>query len=135
MPTQVLFSETDSQRQVEIDRAEPATLVEPVFSWTVQDDPLAGVECAEARKRLQLALAALAIDEPYHQRTISHLQPLLEEAQKLLDTDTVRWSLSQSPADTDGDEPRLNALLALTNQIQWLVAMFRDLPNTWVSIR
>lgn len=134
-PSGTLFSDAQSQRQTRIDRTGAAELLEPVFTWFIQDDPLAGVEDTAARERLQAQIAALSIEVPQEKRTIGCLQSLLDESRKVLKGGTVHWNDSQAAVDTGSGEPLVNSLLALTKQLEWLMTVFKELPNTWVSIR
>ena len=134
-PTGTLFSDDQSRRQTQIDKTGAGELVEPVFTWLIPDDPLAGIEDTEARECLQTQIVALRIDAPRETRTIGCLQSLLDKAREVLDGGTIHWNHSQAAADTGREEPLVNSLLALTKQLEWLMAVFKDLPNTWVSIR
>lgn len=96
-------------------------------------DPLGGVESTDKRLRLQALFESLRLDVDPTQRTIDRLESLLDVSRQVLADRGVVWSLA--PLESVDGETRLNALLALANQIDWLLEVYRDLPNTWVSIK
>ena len=134
-PNEMLFNATESQRQVIIDPGGAVALVERVYVWSVQDDPLAGVVDVDARTRLQARLDSLKIDEPCRMRTIADLQSLVDEARRILGGPMVSWSPSLTPTEPRGEGHRLNSLLAFTKHLEWLIDVFKDVPHTWVSLR
>lgn len=134
-PNEILVNATESQRQVMIDPGAPVVLVERVYAWSVQDDPLVGVLDVEARTRLQASLDSLKINEPCRMRTIADLQSLVDEARRILGGPMVSWSPSSTPTEPPGEGHRINSLLAFTKHLEWLIDVFKDVPHTWVSLR
>lgn len=133
--TEVLTTDPASQLDVRMHAAEGTRPKVRVFQWSMLDDPLGGVEAPAERTRLQALFESLRLDVDPSHRTIDRLGPLLDLARQVLASDGVVWSHTQAPQESGEGETRLNALLALANQIAWLLEVYRDLPNTWVSIK
>jgi hypothetical protein len=69
-------------------------------------------------------------------RRIDLLSDFLREAARVLDAGGAEWTVSLDPPVEDEDAPyRLNSLLALRNQIDWLAQVFGGLPGISVSVR
>lgn len=106
-----------------------------VFQWFMQEDPVGGVVAPKDRDRLRAQIASLRLQVDPTQRTIDRLELLLRTSRQVLARDGVIWSQSEAQQNPVGGETRLNALLALANQLAWLLEVYKDLPNTWVSIK
>lgn len=130
--TEILTTDPASQRDVRLHTPEGTRPKVCVFRWSMLEDPLGGVESQEKSRRLQALFESLRLDVDPTQRTVARLEPLLDVSRQILASGGVVWSLA--PRESVDGETRLNALLALANQIDWLLEVYRDLPNTWVSI-
>lgn len=112
-------------------------LLQEVFSWRMLEDAFGGILDGAARARMtELLSDTLAPDRHPRERSVASLQPVLEDASRLIESDGVAWSDSQNQLSDDEKRAlRLNALLAFVNHISWLIAVFQDQPNVSVSIR
>lgn len=110
-------------------------LMERVYVWSGQEHPLIGVVDIEARAQLQAKLDSLKISGPCQMHTIDDLQSLVDEARGILGGPMVTWGPSSAPAEPHAEASLVNSLLAFTKHLEWLIAIFKDVPNTWVSIR
>lgn len=134
-PTEMLFNAAESTRQVQVDSGGAGVLMERVYVWSGQEHPLIGVVDIEARARLQAKLDSLKISGPCQMHTIGDLQSLVDEARGILGGPMVTWGPSSAPAEPYAEASPVNSLLAFTKHLEWLIAIFKDVPNTWVSIR
>ena len=130
---EILTTDPASQRDIQLHTPEATRPKVRVFQWSMLQDPLGGVESTDKRLRLQALFESLRLDVDPTQRTIDRLESLLDVSRQVLADGGVVWSLA--PLESVDGETRLNALLALANQIDWLLEVYRDLPNTWVSIK
>ncbi len=107
-----------------------------VFTWRTSEDPLGGVVSQDARDKLAQALfGALDIHIHPQERSIALLRSFVDAAKTVLETGPVEWSESQSSSIDNGEAQRLNPLLALVNQLSWLIDVFEGQPNISVSVR
>jgi hypothetical protein len=108
-----------------------------IFSWQMREDPFDGVLEEEDRARLRAVL--LDRFEPSSNpsdRRVERLDEFVVEADRILDGGNAEWTISLDPPQEDEDAPyRLNPLLALRNQIEWLISSFGGIPGLSVSVR
>lgn len=108
-----------------------------IFSWQMREDPFDGVLDEEDRARLRAVL--LDRFEPSSKpsdRRVERLDEFIGEANRILDGGKAEWTISLDPPQEDEDAPyRLNPLLALRNQIEWLIGSFGGIPGLSVSVR
>lgn len=127
-------SESDIGPSVRELSSDSAGLHREVYAWRMSEDPLGGVVEADDRDELTSLLRdALGMQVQPNERSISNLRAFLARAGKVLDGG-VEWSGSQSAASED-EEHRLNALLALSNHLEWLAAVFDEQPSISVTVR
>ena len=134
VPTKALLRyKIDSSEQLSAE----SELQQEVFSWQTREDPFGGISDDEVRSKLH----ALLIDR-FHpslaptDRRFSSMAEFLAEAHKVIGTNGSEWTVSQDAPSDDEEHPyRLNPLLSLTLQLEWLMASFGDLPGVSVSIR
>ena len=120
---QVISSDSDIQQEV--------------FAWQMREDPFAGISDEADRSRLRaLLFDRLEPSIPPEGRGIDRLNDFLKEATRILDADGSEWTVSLDPPIEDEDAPyRLNSLLALRNQVDWVAQVFGGLPGISVSVR
>ena len=107
-----------------------------VFGWRMPEDLFAGIVDEGDRDKLKAALFdKMAIEIDPNERPIDSLQSFIDVANKILDANRVEWIGSRNPFGDDDEEKRLNPLLALVNHLSWLIGMFKDMPNTSISVR
>ncbi len=107
-----------------------------VFGWRMPEDLFAGIADEGDRDKLKAALFdKMAIEIDPNERPIDSLQSFIDVANKILDANRVEWIGSRNPFGDDDEEKRLNPLLALVNHLSWLIGMFKDMPNTSISVR
>lgn len=108
-----------------------------IFSWQMREDPFDGVLEEEDRARLRAAL--LDRFEPSSHpsdRRVERLDEFVGEVDRILNGERAEWTISLDPPQEDEDAPyRLNPLLALRNQIEWLIGSFGGIPGLSVSVR
>ena len=107
-----------------------------VFGWRMLEDLFAGIADESDREDLKVALFdTLAIEINPKDRSIDNLKSFIDVANRILDANGVEWIGSRNPFGDDDEGKRLNPLLALVNHLSWLISMFKDMPNTSVSVR
>ncbi len=107
-----------------------------VFGWRMPEDLFAGIADESDRDKLNAALFdKMAIEIDPNERSIDSLKSFIDVANEILDANRVEWIGSQIRFGDDDEERRLNPLLALVNHLQWLIGMFKDMPNTSISVR
>ncbi|GAN69586.1 hypothetical protein [Acetobacter orleanensis] len=108
-----------------------------IFSWQMREDPFDGVLEQEDRARLRAGL--LDRFEPSRKpsdRRVERLDEFVSEVDRILNGGRAEWTISLDPPREDEDAPyRLNSLLALRNQIEWLIGSFGGIPGLSVSVR
>ncbi len=108
-----------------------------IFSWQMREDPFDGVLEEEDRALLRAVL--LDRFEPSSNpddRRVERLVEFVVEADRILDSGKAEWTISLDPPQEDEDAPyRLNPLLALRNQVEWLIGSFGGIPGLSVSVR
>lgn len=108
-----------------------------IFSWQMREDPFDGV--LDEQDRAQLRAVLLDRFEPSispNERGVERLDEFVAEADRILNGSNAEWTISLDPPQEDEDAPyRLNTLLALRNQIEWLIGSFGGIPGLSVSVR
>ena len=124
------------QPEIHVLTKENTDLQKEVFCWRMLEDPFGGIADQSEREKLrEQLLEKMAIRVDPRQRSVESLRSFVDAANRVLADGGVEWSGSQSPLG-DGDEgKRLNPLLALVNQLSWLIDVFEGQPNTSVSVR
>lgn len=108
-----------------------------IFSWQMREDPFDGVLAEEDRAKLrELLLDRFEPSSDPRQRRVNGLKDFVDEADRVLTGGKSEWTISLDPPKEDEDAPyRLNPLLALRNQIEWLIGSFGGIPGLSVSVR
>lgn len=137
VPESDLAMDTGSdEAAVRVVAKQSSGLHKEVFGWRMPEDLFAGIADESDRDRLKAALFdKMAIEIDPNERTIDSLRSFVDVANKILDDNRVEWIGSRNPFGDDDEGNRLNPLLALVNHLSWLIGMFKDMPNTSISVR
>ena len=129
-PSRRLLSADDAQR---LDQA--SDLHEEVYSWQIREPVLDGVANDQERERLDAVLVRLDVNHGPEERGIGVLDEFVTLARQLIESGGSSTIAGQSGGDAEEETPQLDALLALTLHLKWLVTCFADRPGISVSIR
>ncbi|MBY2985106.1 hypothetical protein [Rhizobium leguminosarum] len=112
-------------------------LQQEVYSWSMREDPFGGVADDALRNKLrELLITPFEPSIPPSSRKVSRLRPFLDEAEASIAGGLTEWTISHEGSGEDEDFPaRLNPLLALKLQLDWLVRCFENQPGISVAIR
>lgn len=112
-------------------------LQQEVYSWSMREDPFGGIADEDLRTQLRdMLIAPFQPSNPPSSRQISFLKPFLEKAQAAINDGSTEWTISLEGTGDDDDYPaRLNPLLALKLQLDWLMKCFENQPGISVAVR
>lgn len=116
-------------------------LHEQVYSWPLREDAFAGVADDESRSDLHnLLVNRLAYSKPPSERRLDVLLEFIRAADGIIDSGKVSCVQSESwfeenAGNEEHDRVEINALLALTIHLKWVVDCFGDWPGTSVLVR
>ncbi len=134
--TDLAIDTGSGEPQVRVVAKQSSGLHKEVFGWRMSEDLFAGIADESDRDKLKAALFdKMAIDIDPNKRSIDSLKSFVDVANEILDANRVEWIGSQNPSGDDDEKGRLNPLLALVNHLSWLIGMFKDMPNTSISVR
>lgn len=130
---------TPSRRLLSADEArsleQDSDLHEEVYSWQLREPVLAGVESDQDRDELTAILARLGVEHSPDKRSLAVLQEFVALALQVVESGGSSSVASQSSSDAEEDAPEIDALLALTLHLKWLIACFAGRPGISVSVR
>ncbi|MCY4343955.1 MAG: hypothetical protein OXE83_10335 [Gammaproteobacteria bacterium] len=129
-PSRRLLSVEEAQR---LDQA--SELHEEVYSWQIREPVLDGVANDQDRERLGAILARFDVNRRPDERSLAVLQEFVASAEQVIESGGSGSIAGQSGSDTEEEAPEIDALLALTLHLKWLVACFANRPGISVSVR
>lgn len=141
MPSLVIHDEQSGLRVVNSDSATQASdssVQAEVYSWTLPQEPFAGIEDEQVRQRLREALhERLGVSRPPAERGFAVLCDFVAEAERTIADGSAGPVPSDVPSTESSTRCALepNPLLALVLHLKWLVRCFKDRPGMSVSIR
>lgn len=112
-------------------------LQEEVYSWSLREDILSGIESQNLRENLHTKLFdSMDPARPPSERPIALLDEFVEAALEAIESGGVEPIAVQNPPDSDSDTSiEINGLLALALHLKWLSRCFADRPGISVSVR
>ncbi|MCZ0941976.1 MAG: hypothetical protein OXJ53_02840 [Gammaproteobacteria bacterium] len=129
-PSRRLLSADEAQR---LDQA--SDLHEEVYSWQVREPVLDGIADDQDRERLDAILAQFDVNRRPNERDLAVLQEFVALAEQVIESGGSGSIAGQSSSDAEEEVPEIDALLALTLHLKWLVACFANRPGISVSVR
>ncbi|MCY4184792.1 MAG: hypothetical protein OXD45_05710 [Rhodobacteraceae bacterium] len=112
---------------------------EVIYTWSTPEDFFDGIEDTDYRNDLnQLLFDKLNEKKPPEERGIIVLKEFVKKAEMGLHENKVEWIISQSDGGFYHEEEngtKINALLALTLHLKWLIECFGDQPGISVTVR
>ena len=134
-PHQLLITGTEQRLHVDDGPDDESRLDAAAYSWRLREPVFSCVEDAESRAELEGILAKLSAEEPAEQRTLAVLQEFVDTALATIESGGSAAIASQSVADADEEETEVDALLAFTHHLRWVLRCFADKPGVSVSLR
>ncbi|MDE0270091.1 MAG: hypothetical protein OXP11_02680 [Gammaproteobacteria bacterium] len=110
-------------------------LHEEVYSWQVREPVLDGIADDQDRERLDAILAQFDVNRRPNERDLAVLQEFVALAEQVIESGGSGSIAGQSSSDAEEEVPEIDALLALTLHLKWLVACFANRPGISVSVR
>ena len=129
--TRFITSTSNPREESDVD------LQEEVYSWSLREDSLSGIEDQETHDKLHKKLfGRMHPARPPSKRPISLLDEFVEAALKAVESGAVEPAAVQNPPDAESDTfIMINGLLALALHLKWLSRCFADRPGISVSVR
>jgi hypothetical protein len=113
-----------------------AELWEEVFSWRTEEDCFGGIEDAELRKNLHdLLVERFQPERPPEERQMQRLREFIDAAREAISRRASEWTACGDAPDDNEYPYRINALLALTDQIEWILNSYLGHPGISVVVR
>jgi hypothetical protein len=113
------------------------SLQQEIYSWSMREDPFGGIVDPELRSDLRdLLLLPFEPSKSPSDRRIEALEPFLQKADQAILDGSALWTTSQeSHGEDDEFAARLNPLLALKIQLEWLLNCYSGHPSVSVAVR
>ncbi len=124
--------QTDKAQVVDLNN-----LQEEVYSWQTLEVPFDGIADETKRQKLRgMLIDALNTNRPPSERGVSVLSEFVSNAEAAISEGHVEWTIGQSTEEEGDDKAdQVNALLAVTLHLRWLVECFSGRPGISVSVR
>ncbi len=112
--------------------------LEQVYTWSTRENPKAGIYSdADMRVVGDQLIRPFAPDRNPGDRTLTHLRATIDALAPLAqDPARSSWSAAQTPGPLGEDSPLwLHGLHALVRHLDWVHAVFRDVPGASVTVQ
>ena len=118
----------------------PIKLQEAIYSWSPEQDVLAGITDEALRAELRaLLFSSFAASLPPEERTFVKLAEAVQRLEQLASIDNPsNWTDTAQLISQNEDSPcalRCSPTIALYHQLNWLLGIFGDVPGLSVMIR
>ena len=114
-------------------------LHEQVYQWQPHEDVWGGLtKASDAQELRKVLIEQFDPYQPPTERTIAKLEHAIAIARRIISEGNSQWSDCETPIeDQQSDELtfRANILASLCRHLEWVCAIFRNLPGTSVTIR